>query len=88
MPHWNINNHINTTSVGGGTFVGNYAADSSRNIVINDGVTGGFLGLKHKSGADNAVIVAASQSAPYYASNGSMNVFIDASSPSGYSPVR
>jgi hypothetical protein len=88
MPHWNQNNHINTTAVAGTTFVGNYAADGSRNIIINDGVTGGFLGLKHRSGATNAVVIAANPSAPYYASNGSMNVYVDAASPSGYVPVR
>ena len=84
MPHHNQNNHVNTTAVAGTTFVGCYAADGSENIIINEG----FLGLKHKSGANNAVVIAQSLSAPYYASNGSMNVYVDAASPSGYVPVR
>lgn len=88
MPHHNQNSHTNTTTVAGTTFVGSYAPDGSENIIINDGITGGFLGLKHKSGATNAVVIAQSLSAPYYASNGSMNVYVDAASPSGYVPVR
>lgn len=88
MPHHNQNSRTNTTAVAGNTFVGSYAADSSENIIVNDGVTGGFLGLKHKSGATNAVVIAANLSAPYYASNGSMNVYADASSPSGFVSIR
>lgn len=87
MPHWNLNKRVNTTSVAGNAFVGYYAADGSCNIVINDGVTGGFLGLKHPSGANNAVITV-NQGDPYYAKNGSINVIADGTSPSGYVHVR
>ncbi len=67
------------------SFVGKYAADGSWNIVVNDGVTGGFKGLHHPSGAFNAVLTTQTN-VPFNAPNGSM--YVKNNTQGGVSPVN
>lgn len=85
MALYNANGQIALTQVNGSSYTGRQAADGSWNIVINDGVTGGYRGLMHPCGAINAVVVT-DASASFYAANGSMNVISNAFG--GYSSIQ